>query len=201
MEAKKLRELTDTIEKTKSLIIELSSKGTPLSKDEVLAVHETKEYFQKAYEQLNREIDSGKLSYEDTKLYEKINYTEVYQMIEGLESLLKRAAKENGLERKSETLPQSSENPQTNSIISPPAEKPKENKEEGDKNNPQRTDNTPKEIDNGIDTGKSSLSPMDKTGTKETLSTKSQRGFFTTTNILILALLLGAGVYFYSQKK
>ncbi len=36
---------------------------------------------------------------------------------------------------------------------------------------------------------------------KETKETKPKVGFFTTTNIIILMILLGAGAYFYNQKK
>lgn len=53
-------------------------------------------------------------------------------------------------------------------------------------------------------TGETSLAPTVKKevfqeGTPKTES--SQKGFFTPTNIVILFLLFGAGVYFYNQKK
>lgn len=46
--------------------------------------------------------------------------------------------------------------------------------------------------------GQTSFSSEEK---KETKETKPKVGFFTTTNIIILMILLGAGAYFYNQKK
>ena len=53
-------------------------------------------------------------------------------------------------------------------------------------------------------TGETSLAPTEKKevspeGTPKTEA--PQKGFFTPTNIVILFLLFGAGVYFYNQKK
>ena len=46
--------------------------------------------------------------------------------------------------------------------------------------------------------GQTSFSSEEK---KETKETKPKAGFFTTTNIIILMILFGAGAYFYNQKK